>query len=64
MKDKRYSINLEFCGRTHKKLPKHLKQGQMYVARFCGEWIGSAITENRAKSICIFHEDNRTEKMI
>ena len=57
IKDDRYSVNIEFTGNF--KHIKGLKDGQMYVARFCGEYIGSDETETKAWLTCIFHDDGR-----
>jgi len=61
--DKRYSIDLEFTG-EYKEKPKSAKQGQIYVARFCGKWIGKATTKKEAELLCIFHDDERTVKIL
>jgi hypothetical protein len=44
--DPRYTVALEFCG--YRK--------QRWVARFCGEWLGSSTTRAFAVAIC---EDNQ-----
>lgn len=61
--DSRYTVNLEFTG-EYKKKPKGAKQGQMYVARFCGEYIGASETKKEANLLCIFHDDERTIKIL
>lgn len=62
--DERYSVNKEFCGYEHKEPVKGLEQGQMYVARFCGEWIGCELTENEATLLCVFHYDERNLRLL
>ena len=62
--DKRYTVQKEYCGHFHAEKKKNLEQGQMWVARFCGEWIGSALTESKASLLCIFHDDERTIKIL
>jgi hypothetical protein len=47
--DKRYSINLEFCG--------HAKPH--YVARFCGEFIASSLSRPAMVLKCIGHNNVR-----
>lgn len=54
IKDFRYSINLEYCGYSQK----------MYVSRFCGDFIKSDKTEKEAILTCIFHQDERTIKIL
>lgn len=47
--DKRYTINLEFCGYSTKK----------YVLRFCNEYINNYIYYNSAYKAYIKHNENR-----
>lgn len=47
--DARYTVNKEFCGYTT----------QMYVARFCGEWIGAYTTLKEAEAACVAHNIKR-----
>ena len=54
IQDCQYSINLEYCGYSQK----------MYVSRFCGEFIKSDKTEKDAILTCIFHQDERTIKIL
>ena len=54
IKDCRYSINLEYCGYSQK----------MYVSRFCGDFINADKTEKEAILTCIFHQDERTIKIL
>ena len=48
-KDGRYSNSLEWTG----------KETQQHVARFCGEWIGSAATKQGAEALCANHHNER-----
>ena len=54
IQDNRYSINLEYCGYSQK----------MYVSRFCGDFIRADKTEKNAILACIFHQDERTTKLL
>ena len=54
IQDARYTINLEYSGYLQK----------MYVSRFCGEFIKSDKTEKEAILTCIFHQDERTIKLL
>ena len=54
IKDSRYSINLEYCGCSKK----------MYVSRFCGDFINADKTEKDSILSCIFHQDERTIKLL
>ena len=54
IQDSRYTVNLEYCGYSQK----------MYVSRFCGEFIKSDKTEKEAILTCIFHQDERTIKIL
>ena len=54
IKDKRYSINDEFCGYPNKR----------YVLRFEGEFIGSYQTKKDAILNYIFHDDERTFNLL
>lgn len=57
MNDKRYSIQIKFNGTNHKEeIPTDLKQGQQYVARFCGEYISGHNAEKYARWACILHQ--------
>ena len=58
-----YSINKEFTGNHHNPTTD-LKCGEMYVARFRGEFIGSELTYKKAELLCIFHDDERTIKIL
>lgn len=53
--DIRYSVNLEFTGEFKRK-PKGAVQGQMWVARFGGEWLGSDVTKTKAWALCLKHK--------
>ena len=65
LKDNRYSVTAEFTGYHHKgEIPHGLKQGQQYVARFCGERIGSHDMETNAWTLCVTHDDERTVKLL
>lgn len=57
--DKRYTVSLEFTG-EYKTKPIGAIQGQMYVSRFCGDFIGSSISKKDAELTCIFHDDEKT----
>ena len=54
IKDSRYSIDLEYCCCSQK----------MYVSRFCGNFIKADKTKNDAILTCIFHQDERTLKIL
>lgn len=47
--DGRYAVQLEFCGHADPRP----------VARFCGEWVGSADTHLRAALLCVAHSNAR-----
>jgi hypothetical protein len=49
MKDKRYSIALEWCG--HEK--------PMHVVRFCDRWVGCAINKTAAQRLANEHARQR-----
>ena len=53
-KDLGYSINKEFCGRSTK----------MNVLRFRGEWVSAHHTKKDALLAAIFHDDERTIKIL
>ena len=57
-KNKGYSVNVEFTGDY--ETIKGLKAGQRYVARFCGEFIGSETTKIKSELLCLFHDDDKT----
>jgi len=59
-KNKGYSVQKEFTGSYHKETVKGLKQGQNFVARFCGDWIGSDTTKKAAEMLCLFDDDKKT----
>lgn len=63
-KDERYTVSKEYTGEFHQSPIKGLKQGQMYVARFCGDWIGCDLTENLAWLMCIYYDDERNFKIL
>lgn len=63
-KDPRYTVGKEFTGDFKDRTEQGFKRGQMFVARFCGDWIGSEPTENGAHLLCIFHQDERTTKIL
>lgn len=50
--DTRYEIELEYCGYPEARP----------VARWCGEWIGSADTKVRAALLCVDHSNARRVK--
>lgn len=52
--DKRYEITMEYTG----------KENQQHVARFCGDFISGHDTHVGAALSCVFHDDERQEKMI
>lgn len=54
LQDKRYSLNLEFCGASVAK----------WVLRFCGDFISSHENRNDAILKGIFHQDERTIKIL
>jgi hypothetical protein len=45
MSDKRYTVRKEFCGASR----------MLYVARFCGEWLGSHAKRGEASKLCERH---------
>ena len=49
----RYSVTKEFTGSKN-----------IYVARFCGEFISSEETESGAWLSCIFHQDERENNIL
>ncbi|MNC70437.1 hypothetical protein D3C81_2180130 [compost metagenome] len=51
--DARYSVTREFIGYPH----------PTYVARFCGEWIGTAETADEATALTVEHARQRHEDM-
>lgn len=53
-KDARYSVNIEFTGSLDRP-PEGCQQGMAYVARFCGDWIGSATEYVDAQELCRNH---------
>jgi hypothetical protein len=63
LKDDRYQVKVE-CTGAFTPAPKGLRSGERYVARFCGDYLGMAETENRAWLLCIFHDDERNFKML
>ena len=46
--DSRYTIAKEFCGQ-----PK-----QMYIARFCMDWLGKGENWSDAAMLCLAHKDS------
>lgn len=54
IKDKRYSVNLEWCGYPE----------QRHVVRFCGDYIGNTTEWTKAWILCIIHDDNETTKIL
>jgi hypothetical protein len=65
LKDPRYSVRAEFTGHHHHgTIPRGLKQGQQFVARFCGDWIGAHDIETSAWALCVIHDDERTIKIL
>lgn len=53
LNDNRYSVNIEYNGFNHKEPIKGLKQGQQYVARFCGEYLSGHNSERYANWTCV-----------
>lgn len=51
MRDRRYSIEREWCGRTKPQ----------WVVRFCGDWVGSRPTKSAAKGLAHQHDMFRRE---
>lgn len=51
----RYTINIEYCGAYHKKPVEGLDQGQAYVVRFCGEFIGKSLDRDAAECFADRH---------
>lgn len=45
--DSRYTISIEYSGE---------KQGQAYIARFCGDFIGSSLSESGAILKLVAHK--------
>ena len=54
IQDKRYSVNLEYCGQSTAK----------YVLRFCDKFIQACDTLNDAIFEAIFHQDDRELKLL
>ena len=44
-RDRRYTINLEYCGHARRR----------HVARFCGDWLGQAASRTAALAIATAH---------
>ena len=44
-RDRRYTINLEYCGHARRR----------HVARFCGDWLGQAASRTAALAITTAH---------
>lgn len=44
-RDRRYTINLEYCGHARRR----------HVARFCGDWVGQAASRTAALAIATAH---------
>jgi hypothetical protein len=49
LKDKRYSIDLEFCGLSTRQ----------HVVRFCGSWVGSRPSKESAEQLATDHNRKR-----
>jgi len=61
--DGRYTVQLEFTGNYTMYLTySDLKPGQAWVARWLGEWIGSAPTEQEARDMADEHDDVRMRR--
>ena len=54
-RDRRYSVQIEYCGR----------QNPQWVARFCGDWLGSAPWGHYADAvrICLEHQTERMARI-
>ena len=52
MRDKRYTLTREFTGSPY----------PMWVARFCGDWIGQARSKIDAAELIAYHQDKRAEQ--
>lgn len=52
--DKRYTITREWCGDS----------AQHYVARFCGEWIGSSRFYASAVTLAVGHNSKRQGALV
>lgn len=48
-RDRRYAVRLEYCGKPH----------QQWVARFCGDWIGSAPYGKYTDAVALCHEHQK-----
>ena len=44
-RDRRYTINLEYCGHARRR----------HVARFCGAWLGQAASRTAALAVATAH---------
>lgn len=47
--DKRYTVTREWCGQAR----------PMWIARFCGDWIGKGEHKSDATMLCLAHSDAR-----
>lgn len=57
--DERYSVRKEFTGDFH-DFPG-LMAGQMWVVRFCGEFVAAVASKEIAMQVVAAHQSNRTE---
>lgn len=53
MKDRRYTLTREFTGSPY----------PMWVARFCGEWLGCDRSKVEAGELITDHRDRRTAQL-
>jgi hypothetical protein len=55
--DDRYTVRKEFTGDYHDHAG--LMAGQMWVVRFCGEWVASVATKQEAVQKVAAHQSDR-----
>lgn len=60
--DGRYTVRKEFTGDAHDHVG--LMAGQMWVARFCGEWIASAPNKPDALQAVAAHQSKRQAELM
>jgi len=51
--DKRYTVEREWCGESK----------PMWVARFCGDWLGKGEMKPDGVMICLAHADKRKREL-
>ncbi len=56
--DNRYTVAREYIGAPEEVAG--LRTGERWVARFCGDWVGSAESRPAARALADTHYDDRT----